>query len=175
MRHRCKTNGKQGTDKRLSNLKPRWRPGESGNYRGRPRKEQAFADIARSMLSAREINILLTLPTGRTKELKIKSSESMRHAIIAGLIREALAGNVQAAKELVDRTDGKTTDRLSLMDTTPTKIIFEEVRLSEQIKKRAQEYVVAVEALQDRAQLPAVVIETARVDSPLPPAKLPGT
>lgn len=153
-KNRCKTTGKQRS---LANLKPRWKPGESGNYKGRPRKEQAFADITREMLSSKEIDIMLTRPDGRTSAIKIKSSESMRHAIIAALIREGIGGNVQAARELIDRTDGKATDKLSLVDDYPHKVIFQVVEADGTVREDGKRTITRpiTGARQDRAQLPA--------------------
>jgi hypothetical protein len=82
-------------------------PGKSGNLNGRPKKGLAWADVANEILESQEINLKLTAPDGTVKSLELKANTSFRHAIVIAQIKEALAGNVAAAKELADRTEGK--------------------------------------------------------------------
>jgi len=103
-------------------------PHNNANPRGRPRKETCFADIARDMLASKEINITLTAPDGQKKQIGLKADKTFRHALITGLIREGLKGNVAAIKELVDRTDGKVSDLLSVTSDNDVRITFNEVR-----------------------------------------------
>lgn len=125
-KNRCKSTGK---DRSLANLRPRWKRGESGNLRGRPKNEQCYAVIARDMLAANEIRITLSIPGRKAKDIKLNCNESFRHAIVAAMIQEAISGNVQAARELADRSDGKVTDSLALVNDSPREVIFREVRV----------------------------------------------
>lgn len=125
----CKTDVVQ-TPKGIPNAH-KFQPGQSGNPKGRAKKEHCFADIARAMLASKEINITLTTPDGQKKNIGLKADKSFRHAMITGLIREAMKGNVQAAKELMDRTDGKVTDELNVSSDNAVRITFTEVRPKE--------------------------------------------
>ena len=87
-----------------------FKPGQSGNPKGRPKKEKCFSDIARQMLSAKKMDITYLFPKdGKevTAHVSIISDKTIYHGMCAALVREALGGNVQAAKELIDRTEGR--------------------------------------------------------------------
>jgi hypothetical protein len=100
----------------IATLKPQ-RAGEpSHNPHGRPKKDKCFGDIAREMMDSKEIEISLTLPSGVVKKIGIKSDKTIKQSIIAAMIREAMTGNMQAAKELIDRVDGKVTEKIRLED-----------------------------------------------------------
>ena len=93
--------------KKETQFKKGWRGGP-----GRPRKEQCFADITRQMLDANKIDIRLTLPSGKITEIGLQASPTIRHGIVASMIREAFNGNTTAAQQLMDRTDGKVMDKV---------------------------------------------------------------
>src|SRR4029453_4493897 len=78
-------------ERRLANLKP-WKPGQSGNPRGRP-KSRTLSEAYRRALSLP----IPGDPEGRT----------YADAAAEMLAKEAAAGNVAAAKELADRTEGR--------------------------------------------------------------------
>ena len=85
-------------------------PGNNANPHGRPLKKNTFSDIARALLEAREINIEYTFPKAGqmvTSKLHMESDSTINHSLIAALIKEGLDGNVNAIKELIDRTEGK--------------------------------------------------------------------
>ena len=99
---------KQSSYNRIDNLKGKgWKPGESGNPNGRPPKGEAWADVANELLNSKEIDITMKMADGKVKRLSLESDKSFRHAVIVGMIKEAMNGNVQAARELADRTEGK--------------------------------------------------------------------
>ena len=99
---------KQSSYNRIDNLKGKgWKPGESGNPNGRPKKGEAWADVANELLNSKEIDITMKMADGKVKRLSLESDKSFRHAVIVGMIKEAMNGNVQAARELADRTEGK--------------------------------------------------------------------
>ena len=99
---------KQSSYNRIDNLKGKgWKPGVSGNPNGRPKKGEAWADVANELLNSKEIDITLKMADGKVKRLNLESDKSFRHAVIVGMIKEAMKGNVQAAREVADRTEGK--------------------------------------------------------------------
>ena len=101
-----------------------WKPGQSGNTKGRPKKGEAWADVANDLLDSSEINIKMKMTDGSTKRLNIEADKSFRHAVIIGQIKQAMDGNVQAAKELADRTEGRSKEHRELsFKTEPIQIL----------------------------------------------------
>ena len=116
---------KQSSYNRIDNLKGKgWKPGESGHPNGRPKKGEAWADVANELLNSKEIDITMKMADGKVKRLSLESDKSFRHAVIVGMIKEAMNGNVQAAKELADRTEGKSKERREVTNKVePIKIM----------------------------------------------------
>lgn len=86
----------------LANLKPPWKPGETGNPNGRPK---ALGDAYRQWLS-QEVEILVRVPGERSKvAVTVTNAERVANSI--GL--RAAAGDVNAAKEIRSATEGSTT------------------------------------------------------------------
>jgi len=98
-----------------------WKPGQSGNPAGRPKKISAWSEQAKELLQASELDITITLPDGDRKRLtlKVEDGKTILHAVIGSLILEALKGNIQAVRELADRTEGKPAQKL---ETTTTEL-----------------------------------------------------
>jgi len=93
----------------------KFKKGKSGNPYGRPKKDKCFSDIARQLLAAKRLDIEFSFPKDgkmHTSKMHIDSDKDIYHALIAALIREGMAGNVPAIKELMDRTDGKAVARV---------------------------------------------------------------
>ena len=84
-----------------------FKKGQSGNPKGRPKKGEAWADVANELLNSKEIDITIKTSDGKVKRFNLEADKSFRHAVIVGQISEAMKGNVQAARELADRTEGK--------------------------------------------------------------------
>ena len=84
-----------------------FKAGESGNPNGRPKKGNTWKDVANELLDAKIINLEMVLTTGAKKIIRLESNKSFRHAVIIAQINAAMKGNVQAARELADRTEGK--------------------------------------------------------------------
>ena len=86
-----------------------WVKGKSGNPSGRPKKGSSWSDVANQLLDATELDISLTLPNGKKHQItcNIEGGNTIRHAVVGALIVEALKGNIQAIRELADRTEGK--------------------------------------------------------------------
>jgi len=116
---------KQSNYNRIDNLKGKgWKPGQSGNPNGRPKKGEAWADVANELLNSKEIDITMKMADGKVKRLSLESDKSFRHAVIVGMIKEAMNGNVQAARELADRTEGKSKERREVTNKVePIKIM----------------------------------------------------
>jgi hypothetical protein len=84
----------------------RWKKGQSGNLAGRP-KSKTLSDAYRSKLEEAVPND----PEGRTWAELIAEAQ----------VRDAVRGNVQAAKEIADRTEGRARQAIEFEDTTMTK------------------------------------------------------
>ena len=88
-------------------------PDNHANPSGRPKKGNAWADIRNELLSASKINLSLTIPDkdGNFKqvvfELGVGEEKTFRHAILTREIGKALAGDIDAIRDLMDREDGK--------------------------------------------------------------------
>ena len=82
---------REGRKRSLANLKP-FRKGQSGNPKGRP-KSITLSEALRHELAKEN-------PKG-------KDGETYAERIAAVLCQAAVGGNVNAAKEIADRTEGK--------------------------------------------------------------------
>lgn len=83
-------NNSEGKERRLANLKP-FKPGQSGNPKGRP-KSVTLSEALRRELA---------------KEDPENTEQSYAEKIAQMLVSQAAEGNVNAAKEIADRTEGK--------------------------------------------------------------------
>jgi len=71
-----------------ANLKP-WQPGQSGNPAGRPKHRVISEDIAEVL------------------DEEVSSGLTKGHKIAQKLVAMAMAGNMAAIKEILDRTEGR--------------------------------------------------------------------
>lgn len=78
---------------RVENLKP-FKPGQSGNPKGRPKKAYCITDILREQGEIRDVN---------TEQGRITRAE----AIAQRLWLMAMKGDIAALKYIYDRIDGK--------------------------------------------------------------------
>lgn len=90
-------NNSEGRKRRLANLKP-WSKGESGNPKGRP-KSITLSEAYRRMLA---------------QPLPDDPDRTFADAIAEVLCNEAVKGNVGAAREICDRTEGKARQALDV-------------------------------------------------------------
>jgi hypothetical protein len=81
----------------------RWKPGQSGNPGGRPKKTP-LADACREVLA---------LPVPDDAE-----GRTYAKAIAQSLAQKALAGDIRAAQELADRAEGKPRQSLEIENTS---------------------------------------------------------
>jgi len=110
---------KNSREKSNANLRPKpWKPGQSGNPKGRPKKGEAIAPILRELLDADTVT--LTIKKGRKKkDLTIRCDLPLKYAICIAQIDKALLGDTKAFKEIVDRVDGKAKQFMALDTETP--------------------------------------------------------
>ena len=76
-----------------------WAPGKSGNPHGRPRKGQSFHDLVERVGRER---VEVPANEGSKKARRVSRKEQL----VRTLFREAIAGNIAAARELITRLDG---------------------------------------------------------------------
>jgi len=102
-------------DKRLENLKPPWKPGESGNPRGRPKRRRFYGEIARELLASQTVDVTLTTSNGKKKQFQLKSAENFAYLMAVSQLRRALEGDTQACEQLLSRAEGKPLSRQEIL------------------------------------------------------------
>jgi hypothetical protein len=93
----------------------RWKKGQSGNPSGRP-KSKTLSDAFKNKLEELVPDDL----EGRT----------WAELIAVALVRDAVRGNVQAAREIADRTEGRARQAIEFEDKTMTQA-FERMTMEE--------------------------------------------
>ena len=93
------------TARNTAGLRPPWKPGESGNMSGRP-KRKPLTDAYAALLDK-------PIPPDMARQLKLDESTTYAQVIAMSLVREAVKGKVQAAAEVADRVEGKITQPIS--------------------------------------------------------------
>jgi|SRR5580698_8973241 hypothetical protein len=84
---------------KIENLRPPWKPGESGNPSGRPKKRllsEVYGEHAE-----------LPLPEKLRLKLGLWEGATFADALTRGLFLSALDGNPSAARELREATEGR--------------------------------------------------------------------
>jgi hypothetical protein len=76
----------------------RFKPGNSANPGGRPKKKH--------ITEAYEKSLLLKAPEDIVKKLGLPEGSRWADVMAAGMVRSAVKGNVPAAKEIADRIEG---------------------------------------------------------------------
>ena len=107
----AKTPIKVGTNKDF--LDNQVKPGEVRNPTGRPKKENTYSDTLRDLLAGQDISVTWTV-NGKKKSLKVSSDKNLYYGVASSQIMEALKGNVQAQREIVDRIQGKAPQSIAL-------------------------------------------------------------
>lgn len=90
--------------------KGRFLPGNCANPGGRPKLEKTYQEAARALLNSKQIKITFTVEKDgetTTKNINVTADHNMYYAVAATMIIESLKGNHQAAKELIDRVEGR--------------------------------------------------------------------
>ena len=83
-----------------------FKPGQSGNPLGRPKKENTFSDTARSLMASKDMCITWEI-NGKKRTLRVTADRNIYYGLVSALIIEGLKGDVRAIRELVNRTEGK--------------------------------------------------------------------
>ena len=99
----------QNTEKntaRTAGLRPPWKPGQSGNPGGRP-KRKVLTDAYTALLDQ-------NIPPDLARKLQISESSTYAEVIAMALVREAVKGKVNAAAELADRAEGRVMERVQV-------------------------------------------------------------
>ena len=78
--------------KRLANLKP-FKKGQSGNVRGRPKKEYSLTSLMKEMIEEVDPND--------------KCKRTWKEQLVIATFKNAIKGNAAALREVYERTDGK--------------------------------------------------------------------
>ena len=84
---------------KIENLRPPWKPGQSGNPSGRPKKRplsSAYLEFAQRRL-----------PEKLRRSLGLPEDATFAEALSEALFRSAINGSVSAARELREATEGK--------------------------------------------------------------------
>lgn len=118
---REKTDGKA---RRLKNLRPPWKPGESGNPGGRPRKEIVTARLERF---AEQL-----VPEDMRKLMKLKAGARWADAWVVVMNRAVITGarqsQIAAFREMLDRIEGKSVARVEVAGEGGGPIEIDEIR-----------------------------------------------
>lgn len=111
----------KNTDRKLPSTA--WKPGQSGNPKGRPSKEKIYPPVIREILDAKTFDISIKI-NGEEKKLNIKSSKPLIYATVLSMIDQAIKGNVNAFRELVNRVDGRAIQHIIEHEMYEEKQIF---------------------------------------------------
>ena len=116
-------NGHQGNGRRPKRvrgtnpefLNNQWKPGQSGNPKGRPKKKSISEELHDLM-----------------EDLRKRKNKNMttREALAEVIIEQALAGRFTFMKEILDRTEGKVADKVQ-MSGPQGEPLFQFMNLSE--------------------------------------------
>ena len=117
-------NQSKGGNKGHDNLRPA-KKGEVRNPHGRPKKALCIPDMLRAIGDEPvPAHLLATLQADWGPDFRPRN---MRDAALRVSYAQYAKGDKDARQFVVDRTEGKVTDKLQLEDVTPNRIIFEEV------------------------------------------------
>lgn len=114
-------NNRKGNVANLSYFKPGNKFGVKG---GAVRRAKSVLGIASRMMEARSIDQTITFANGNKSRFKITTTCTILQAIMGALIREALKGNVAAAKEVLERAYGKVPDKINVERGQPLCIVL---------------------------------------------------
>ncbi len=102
-------------ERQLAGLKEHaWKPGQSGNPKGRPPKTKYLSEAARDLLSAKEASVEILQDDGTTKVENLQTDKNFAYAVMLAQLRKALQGDTIAAKELGDRAEGKPAAKIEI-------------------------------------------------------------
>jgi hypothetical protein len=96
------------------NLRPPWKPGQSGNPSGRPKRRpitDGYLEIARQKM-----------PPEMCRQLGLKPGSTYAQALARGQFIKAMKGDVRNANEIREAIEGTATERMNrkMVDTPRT-------------------------------------------------------
>ena len=99
------------------NIEPRWKPGESGNPKGRPKKPVLTMKVEGYKLA--EINDTIQMMVGMTAPELLKVWENPKATILERTIASALRksiekGNLDSVETLLNRVYGKPKEKVDI-------------------------------------------------------------
>ncbi len=83
-----------------------WKPGQSGNPNGRPKKGDTLTDLLREYVEG--IAVLPVGPEGQKRRVRVKK------ALIREMVNRALGGSDQIMIHILDRLDGRVVSKLEM-------------------------------------------------------------
>lgn len=98
---------------------------------GRPKKEICIPDLLRGIGTEPVPSLLLAKV--QAKWGPAFHPKTMREALMRVTYAEALTGDSIARQFIAERTEGRVVEKMEVADTTPTKIVFEEVLVDGQV------------------------------------------
>jgi hypothetical protein len=126
----------KGTGKHLKNLRPPWKPGESGNPKGHPKGIRTWRTVFMEQFEKGAIS---------------------QDAVCLSLVKKAAAGDYMATKIIMDRMDGQPNQPLSLEENDQSKLIAFDSLPPELKREIALEFVAQAEKEIAEAQAPTVI------------------
>ena len=85
------------------------------------------SEAMHEILNGQEIHVTLTI-NGRKKELHVKADQNLAYGVAAVAIQKAMAGDVKAIREVVDRVQGRPPQSIRLTpDSGPETDLPDEV------------------------------------------------
>jgi hypothetical protein len=99
---------------RIENLRSPWKPGESGNPSGRP-KRVYISDIYAELLET-------PLPEEIRRKLKHSEGITFAEALALGVLEKALGGSLPAVREVREATEGKANMRPNTHQREPIEV-----------------------------------------------------
>jgi len=94
-----------------------WIKGKSGNPNGRPAKRKAISEAMREIIEGKSISMVVKYEENdeeRTEKIKVSGNKNFAYGVAAMVISKAIKGDVHAARELIDRMEGKPTNDVKL-------------------------------------------------------------
>lgn len=94
------------------NLKPPWKPGQSGNPKGKKKGTLAAKTILREFLA---------VESGSKHPKTGQKLNCYQHALLA-CIKKAMNGDLSSLKEIIDRLEGKPNQKVDITERKPDEL-----------------------------------------------------
>jgi len=91
-----------------------WLKGKSGNPAGRAPNRKAISEAMREIIEGKSISMVIKYEEDgeeeKTEKIKVVGNKNFAYGVAAMVISKAIKGDVHAARELIDRMEGKPTN-----------------------------------------------------------------